>query len=276
MKLHEGGRLNRLGKVLAKPLSRILCTSMTGNYVSLAEAYLGILLGKGAGTGWALDAEVQGARSMIKGQRPVLFDVGANVGEWTLRLRELFQESEIYLFEPQPACLDSLYALNLQRARIIPHAVSSSGGQRLQLFTPGDGAGTASLYERGDSYFQAETYSPIDVTTVTIDEVVAKHQVKRIDFMKLDVEGHELSALQGARKTLESQIVQALSFEFGSGNINSRTFFRDFWNLLSPLGFQMYRIQPCGRLQPIREYYEDCEYFRGVSNYVACLKPLQL
>lgn len=271
--LHKPGRLNRLGKALAKPLSRVLCNSMTENYVSLAESYLGILLGKGAGTGWALDAEIQGALSMIRSETPVLFDVGANVGEWTKRLRESYQNSEVYLFEPQPACLEELHTLHLERACIIPHAASSSGGERLQLFTPREGAGTASLHERGDSYFQSDTYSSIDVTTVTIDEVVAEHRVERIDFMKIDVEGHELAVLQGAQKTLESHMVKALSFEFGSGNINSRTFFRDFWDMLSPLGFRMYRIQPSGRLLPIREYYEDCEYFRGVSNYVACLKP---
>jgi hypothetical protein len=60
-----------------------------------------------------------------------------------------------------------------------------------------------------------------------------------------------------------------LTFEFGSGQINSRTFFHDFWDLLQPLGFALRRICPGGRTVPVDEYYEDLEYFRGVTNYLA-------
>ena len=67
-------------------------------------------------------------------------------------------------------------------------------------------------------------------------------------------------------------MIKALTFEFGSGNVNSRTFFRDFWDLLNPLGYKIYRILPSSRMMPIKEYYEDCEYFRGVSNYLAVLQ----
>ena len=40
-----------------------------------------------------------------------------------------------------------------------------------------------------------------------------------------------LEALKGAANSLASGMIKALAFEFGSGNLNSRTFFRDFWDL---------------------------------------------
>jgi hypothetical protein len=89
--------------------------------------------------------------------------------------------------------------------------------------------------------------------------------------MKMDIEGHELFALRGAQRALTSRKIGALSFEFGCGNINSRTFFRDFWNLLNGSGFDIWRIAPGGREVRIIEYYEDLEYFRGATNYVAAL-----
>ena len=42
--------------------------------------------------------------------------------------------------------------------------------------------------------------------------------------------------------------------------------------VLSPLGYKIYRILPSSQMMPIKEYYEDCEYFRGVNNYLAVLQ----
>jgi hypothetical protein len=99
-----------------------------------------------------------------------------------------------------------------------------------------------------------------------------KYQLPCVDFMKIDVEGHELAVLNGAIKSLKGRLIKALSFEFGSGNLNSRTFFHDFWDMLTPLGFHIFRILPSSRLMPINKYSEDCEYFRGATNYIAILK----
>jgi hypothetical protein len=87
--------------------------------------------------------------------------------------------------------------------------------------------------------------------------------------MKIDTEGHDLAVLEGSQLSLEAKRIRALTFEFGSVNINSRTYFRDFWEYLRPLGYKIKRLCPGGRLIPIREYYEDLEYFRSVTNYLA-------
>jgi hypothetical protein len=88
--------------------------------------------------------------------------------------------------------------------------------------------------------------------------------------MKMDIEGHELSALRGAANALGTGVIRALAFEFGSGNINSRTFFRDYWELLTKShNYRIRRVLPGGRLLPVDRYSEELEYFRGVTNYVA-------
>lgn len=175
------------------------------------------------------------------------------------------------MFEPQPTCHSRIGGLNIPNSVLIPHAVSSVAGQTIKLFTSGDASGLASVHQRRDSYFNDRDFTSVEVRTVTIDDVIKENELARVDFMKMDVEGHELDALRGAIRSLEGRVIKALSFEFGSGNINSRTFFRDFWDLLTPLGYEIYRILPSSRLMPIKDYYEDCEYFRGVSNYIAML-----
>jgi hypothetical protein len=104
---------------------------------------------------------------------------------------------------------------------------------------------------------------------VSIDSFMGAHAIQSVDFMKMDIEGHELFALRGAARALARGAIRAMSFEFGSGNINSRTFFRDYWDLLTRHGYEIYRVLPRGRTLRIFRYDEDLEYFRGVSNYVA-------
>lgn len=271
MKPHEQTVLNKIGKVLAKPLSHVVANSMTESPARLAEAYWCILHGKGAGTGWCIDAEINAARSLIRTQSPVVFDVGANVGDWASLIHQAYPEASLFIFEPQPKCQERIRERNIPKSILIPKAVSAAGDQTVKLFTPGSTDGLASLHQRRDSYFRDNSFASVDVQTITIDETMEIYGLRNLDFMKIDVEGHELSVLEGAKKSLEENVIKALSFEFGSGNINSRTFFHDFWDFLTPLGYQIYRILPSSRLMPIREYYEDCEYFRGVTNYVAAL-----
>jgi len=271
MKVHDPTVFNKVGKVLAKPLSRLFANSITEGSTRLGEAYLSILLGKGAGTGWALEAEIKAAISVIPQSSPILFDVGANIGEWSSLFVKFNPQAKIFLFEPQPACHIKIRDKNIPQFILIPHAVSSIAGQTLKLFTSGDTSGIASFHQRRDSYFNGKSFTSSDVLTITIDDVIKENKLTRVDFMKMDVEGHEIDVLKGAVKSLERQLIKALSFEFGSGNINSRTFFRDFWDLLTPLGYKIYRILPSSRLMPIKVYYEDCEYFRGVTNYIATL-----
>jgi len=161
--------------------------------------------------------------------------------------------------------------LNIPNSILIPKAVSSKTTQ-VELYSDSPTSGLASLHQRQESNFKNNKFTSFVVDTITIDEIVSEYNLEYIDFIKIDIEGHELEALKGAGKSLASGIIKALTFEFGSGNLNSRTFFRNFWDLLNPLGYKIYRILPSSQMMPIKEYYEDCEYFRGVSNYLAVLE----
>ncbi len=65
---------------------------------------------------------------------------------------------------------------------------------------------------------------------------------------------------------LRDRLVTMLQFEFGPANIYSRTFFYDFWSLLSGQ-YDIYRIVPVG-IVPIRYYGEHLEIFL-TTNYLA-------
>jgi FkbM family methyltransferase len=271
MKLHEPSTLKKLAQVTAGPLSTILTSGLLYKTTRYIEAYLAFLLGKGGGgSDWNLDHEVKAALQNIFRANPVVFDVGANVGNWSKKFLELQPYATIFQFEPSEACQIEIQKLNIPKSTLIPCAVGrEEGSATLYASAPIDGI--ASLYKRRDSAFKDLIYQEYSVPVTTIDRVIASHSIEFIDFLKMDIEGHELDALKGAATSLSQNKIGALSFEFGCSDINSRTFFLDFWNLLKEKGFQIYRITPAGKLLEIKEYYEDLEYFRGASNYVARL-----
>jgi hypothetical protein len=78
--------------------------------------------------------------------------------------------------------------------------------------------------------------------------------------------------LRGAARSLEAHRIRSLTFEIGTANVDSRTFFRDYFDLLTGYGYQIRRIYPGGKTVPILEYYEDLEYFRGATNYIATVE----
>ncbi len=276
-KPHETGRLNRLAKKLAPILSPLLMRPPLARALRLASIYLDILQGKGAGAGWDLAGEVAAAARFIGGPQPVIFDIGANRGEWSQAMLELVgaYSPRLFLFEPSATCQAILRQRAFPNSVLIPAAVGQQAGEA-ELISPAPGSPVASLYARRDTYHQfAEHEHREPVRVVTVDEIMAEHALDHINFMKVDVEGHELAVLLGARQSLNNRRIAALSFEFGSGQINARIFFHDFWDLLHPLGYELYRICPGGALIHIDEYYEDLESFRGVSNYLATLPAPQ-
>jgi hypothetical protein len=80
------------------------------------------------------------------------------------------------------------------------------------------------------------------VTVRPLDAVCADLGVSAIDFIKVDVEGHELAVLQGMTGLLDDRAVAAIQLEFDGTDVDSRTFVRDFVRLLEPRGYRLHRL----------------------------------
>jgi FkbM family methyltransferase len=270
MKLHEQHFQRNMGRALAPVLSRlILACGLTG-FVRKLIAFLNYTLGRGAGLGWQIDSEVAIAIDCIKNDNPVVFDVGANVGEWSHQYRARTAKGRLFMFEPQRFCQETIQQKHIPGAELIKAAVGKERGT-LTLYSSSPIDGSASLHKREDSYFEDRTYSEQKVEVISLDQFIAERGITFVDFIKFDIEGHEWEALTGLKDSITNRKINAFAFEFGSANLNSRTCFRDFWNLLSP-NYSIFIVTPSGKLDPIPAYYEDLEYYRGATNFVARLK----
>lgn len=281
--MNSAARTRRAGRALAPSLAHAFLRRPFGGALELLESYLAFVQGKGSGGGWDLHAEARIVVPHIRRQDAVIFDVGAHHGEWSRSVLSLLgpgSRSRQFLFEPLEYNLTVLRAQDLPRSTIVAAAVDDrSGKATLFAFDTQSPAArhdpldawshVPSLYRRREAQLQKYDFVEEEVDVVTIDEIIDRFGIDVVDFMKLDVEGNELAVLQGSRNALQSKRIRALTFEFGCGNINSRTYFHDFWDLLTGYGYAIQRICPGGVLLEIEEYYENLEYFRGVSNYLA-------
>jgi FkbM family methyltransferase len=271
--LHRKTILGSVAKSVLPFISRMSMNGFSDPLIRYGELGSCMIQGKGTGAGWDIASEVSVAGSFVKTRTPTLLDIGANFGVWSTKMLKLFPgTSKLVLVEPQPQCVDSLAKINFSNKVIYPCAVSNQQGE-MSFFTADreEGWAAASFYERRDTYFSETKQSTTMVTVRKLDDIIEENHLAEIDFMKIDVEGADLLALKGAEGSLRCRKIKAISFEFGSGNINSRTFFRDFWDLLMPYGYCISRILPGGKMLRIEEYDEELEYFRGVTNYVATI-----
>lgn len=199
---------------------------------------------------------------------PVLaIDIGGNKGDYTAELRKSEPDLEIHTFEPSATniqLLNSRFSTD-ERIVICPYAVSNTT-QRASLFSDSPGSTKASLTQRRLDHFDIEFETKEIVETLRFEDYWVERLNKRpIDFVKLDIEGHEMSALDGFGIALEA--IKLFQFEFGGCNIDTQTYFQDFWYFFQGNGFDLYRMSPFGLIR-ITKYQESHEFF-STTNYLA-------
>lgn len=228
------------------------------------------------GKGWptnTIRSEIRAVLGLLPLQDAVVLDIGANRGDWSRHLlkRAGSRISRLYAFEPGSGMRRKLQTISFPAFEIVPRAVSDESASSV-LYGSTDAPGLSSLHQRRLEHFGMHHEPLEEVETITLDDFFGEQGLLRADFVKLDIEGHEIHALNGAVKTLRSGAIRALSFEFGGCNIDSRTFFRDFWYFFADLGFRIYRLTPLGTLYPIRRYSEDLETFRATTYFATCVE----
>ena len=201
----------------------------------------------------------------------VLFDIGANVGEYSQMLSLTFgANANIHSFEPSKKTFEAFVETTKGIASITPNnlAIGEQDGE-LILFSNDERSGLSSVYQRRLDHIGISMEQSEKIMITTIDAYCQKQNINKIHFMKLDIEGHEFKALLGAKQMIENGHIQAIQFEFGGCNIDSRTYFQDFFYLLNDK-YHLYRILKDG-IYEIKNYSELFEIFTTV-NYFAELR----
>ncbi len=228
-------------------------------------------IGAGADVGGSGERAVLDRMAMKHKNRYCVFDVGANKGQFASEVLSVLgaQSVDLHCFEPSPSTFQIL-AGTLQHypaVRLNNEALGKEMG-RAELYSNEVGSGLASLTRRRLDHFGIDFSRTEDVTVNSVDAYCSTHGIEHIDLLKIDVEGHELDVLQGAEAMFKAGAIDSVTFEFGGCNIDTRTFFQDFFYFFSAQGMTIFRITPSGYLMRLEKYAEIFEQFR-TTNYVA-------
>lgn len=229
-------------------------------------------LGKGSGA-WSTKAEAQLIAEFAESLRidnVVAIDAGANIGNWSAELLKCLPTAKVFAFEPSQTAFDELQARfsNNKRVTSIKIALGKENTASF-LYADKGGSGLGSLTKRRVQHFNIDFTHQEPVTIKTLDSWIKENSENNLpNILKMDVEGHEYDLLLGATDTLKN--IKIIQFEFGGSNIDTRTFFQDFWYFFTNLEFDIYRIAPSKPIL-IKSYSERDEIFRA-TNYIAVRK----
>lgn len=194
---------------------------------------------------------------MLRKLRPdsVLFDIGANVGAFTLAAASRLPQGEVHAFEPWPTHLERLSANIRLNSFTNVHVNSFALGKEahaavLHIIDPVN-TGMATLYpDENDTI--APSVKRSRVSCQALDDYVRERDVTRIDMMKIDVEGAELEVLEGGRKTLE-RFHPKLLMELNPSHLARAAATVDsVFALLLEYGYSIARIEHDSKLTPLR------------------------
>ncbi len=264
--LIEWGTMKKILRFLFRISLRLVSRFFVKGLVIL-ESEIRYLQGKGIGAE-SINLEVKLAFEFLNKwgiDSPIVLDIGANIGAYTETILKRNPRANIIAFEPSQSALTELserFAGN-ERVRIVPLALGNESAMR-PLWSDSSGSPLASLTKRRLGHFKIEFNDCEQVQVTTLDDWNLDARIKP-DLIKLDVEGHEFEILQGAQTTLK--LAKVVQFEFGGCNIDTRTFFQDFWYFFTESGFDLFRIAPSGAIR-VSRYSEEDEYFR-TTNYIA-------
>lgn len=158
--------------------------------------------------------EIDALKRIVK-PGSIVLDIGANVGFYSLTFSEAVgQAGLVYAFEPMPHnCqkIETAIAQNhITNIHLHPVAVGNASGQLTLYVSPSNegNTGAASVVVG-----TLDRTIPVEVEVVVLDDLLAAAGVARIDFIKIDIEGFELEALQGLEKYLTPPNAPVILYE---------------------------------------------------------------
>ncbi len=185
-----------------------------------------------------------------------VIEPGMNVGFITGHLLDRVGPSGVVIaVEPSRSCVEGIRRHNdltsMPNLRVINAAVADDDGTERFRETP-------NLVNEGYGCLEAANWSGehegrwYDVQTRRVDTLMEEFGIRRLAFLKLDVEGSELRALRGAANALRNRAIDHIMVEtyFDFDEEAGDAMRRDIWKLLESHGMRPHRMNRDGRLQP--------------------------
>lgn len=205
------------------------------------------------------EADLLVVSKMLKSGQTAI-DVGANYGLYTKYLSSYVGDSgTVMTFEPIKKTFESLRhnvtALKMHNVKLFNCALSDNKGQA-NMYIPDYETGGENLYEASLSA-HAESTNSESVETAVLDDLLGKTEV--IDFLKIDVEGHEMNVLKGSLSSIE-RCKPLMLIEINGGIHADNQNSQEILTLLRTFNYAPYKRSGASLIK-IKEEDEGFNYF---------------
>lgn len=210
------------------------------------------------------NGELTVIKKLARTEPAIIFDGGANIGNYSLLLNRYIPDAQIHAFEPVESTYHELLENIKDMANILPQnrgLYSSNETKAVNIFNSHT---HASIFK-----IEATSNSPIgkdEIKLVQGDKFLEENGIKTIDFLKLDLEGAEYDAIKGFENSFREKRIKMVQFEYGYINISTKKLLIDFYNFFEAYGYQIGKIFP--KKVEFRKYKAKYEDFLG-PNYIA-------
>lgn len=216
------------------------------------------------------DFDQNGERTLLKKLSTLnfttVFDVGGNVGQYSVMCRKYFPEADIHIFE---IIQDNIHHIeNKMKGQtqvfINNFGLSNENGS-VRVKHYGEGSEVSSIYD----YPHNGESSWIDCPVKKGDSYVSEKNIEYIDYLKIDTEGNEPLVLEGLYENLRNGNIRVIQFEYGKVNIITKFLLRDFYQFFNELEYVVGKLYP--NKVEFKDYELEDENFFG-PNFIAVKK----
>jgi FkbM family methyltransferase len=183
-----------------------------------------------------------------------IFDVGANRGEFAKACAVCFPDAVIHCFEPLPGCQTPLKNLASHFSKITIHSVALGEIEHIGEMFENEYSPSSSLLRmeqrHRDLWPKATATKKVDIVLKRLDGVVARERPAAPFFLKLDVQGYEMSVLRGATETLRQTAVVMTEVLFEPLYAGQADFL-ELINFMAGNGFRFVEFADERRLPPL-------------------------
>ncbi len=206
----------------------------------------------------------------------VILDIGANIGVMALQFTELVPNGKVYAFEPTHYALKKLkrnLALNpglAKRVTVTQTFITSPDKIDKEIIAYSSWKVGGEKDENEHPVHGGTAMSTEGVGSITLDQFVIEENIDRIDFIKIDTDGHEPDVLSGAKELL-GKFRPAVIFEIGQYVMEEKGIGFDFYTkLFHPLGYKLFNSS---NLKEITlENYQSIVPKKGTIDILALVK----
>lgn len=179
----------------------------------------------------------------------IIFDLGANIGQTIEKYQIQFPQATIYAFEPSQdafTTLSSQYQAD-PRVKTYQLAVSQKTGKE-KFFLNYDNVMNSllSVADSATTYlhsYQTKNVDCVEVATTSINEFCSPENLQDIDILKMDIQGGEIMALQGASDLLSKQAIRLIYTEVLFAKLyDQQANFYQIANFLESYGYRLYGL----------------------------------